>query len=121
MLSHKLLGSGLGALSVQAMGLDVASGLTATGTTQSDAYALTAEKSAFTTVASGSGAVLYASAAPGDSQLVYNGGANPLRVYPPSAAAFNGQAVNIPHLLNINSACEFHCLTSTLWTGILSQ
>jgi hypothetical protein len=120
MLSHKALGSGLNALTVQAVCLDVASALTATGTTQSDAYALTAASNAFSTVAAGTGAVLYGSAVPGDSHLVYTGGANTLKVYPSSGCKFNAQATDVPMVLATNTACEFHKITTTVWTGILS-
>jgi len=119
MLSSKVMGSGINGLSVQAICLDVASGLTATGTTQADAYALTAASNEFTTVASGTGAVL-PSASPGDSVLVYNGGANPLRIYPQTGEQLNGQPTNAPHLLSVNTAVEFTKLTSTRWVGNLS-
>lgn len=119
MLSAKVMGSGISGLSVQAICLDVASGLTATGTTQNDAYALTAAANEFTTVGSGSGAIL-PSASPGDSVLVYNGGANPLKIYPQSGEQLNGQPTNAPHVLSVNTAVMFCKLTSTRWTGILS-
>ena len=119
MLAYKLFGAGLTTLAVEAM-KDVATGLTATGTVQADAYEVTYAKNAFSTVASGAGAVLDSDAAPGDSQLVYNGGANVLRVYPPSGAHINGLGTNNAMLLATNTACEFFCLTTTLWTGVLS-
>ena len=120
MLAYKLLGSGLNALTVEAM-RDVATGLTATGSTQGGAYECTSAKNGFTTVAAGTGAVLDSDAAAGDSQLVYNGGANELRVYPPSGAAINNLAANAAVLLAVATACEFHCLSTTLWTAILSR
>ena len=119
MLAYKLLASGLNSLSVESM-KDVATGLTATGSDQSGAYEVTFAKNAFTTVAASTGAVLDSDAAPGDSQLVYNGGANVLRVYPPSGAQINGLGTNNAMLLATNTACEFFCLTTTLWTGVLS-
>lgn len=120
MLAYKLLASGLSDLTVQALCLDVAGSLTAAGTIQSDAYAITTAKAYFSTVASGTGALLPSDAAIGDSVLVYNGGVNLLKVYPPSGCQFNGNSLNAPHLLAVNTACEFHKLTATLWTGILS-
>jgi len=89
MLAYKLLGSGLTSLTVAAM-TDAATALTAAGTTQSTAYECTNALNAFGTVAAGSGAILDSNSAAGDSQLVYNGGANALRVYPPSGAQVNG-------------------------------
>ena len=120
MLAYKLFGAGLTTLAVEAM-KDVATGLTATGSTSADAYEVTFAKNAFSTVSSGTGAILDSDAAPGDSQLVYNGGANALRVYPPTGAQINSLGANAAMLLARNTACEFFCLTTTLWTGVLSQ
>ena len=120
MLSYKLFGSGLNTLTIAAM-TDVATGLTATGTNQATAYEVTTAKAAFSTVAASTGAVLDDQAAPGDTQMIYNGGANALTVYPPSGAKINGLATNAGMLLATNTACEFYCLSTTQWTGILSK
>lgn len=120
MLAYKVMGAGVNGFAVEAICLDVASGLTATGTTQADAYSLTAATNAFTTVASGTGAVLSSDATGGDSQLVYNGGANALKVYPPSGQKMNALATDAAMTLAVNTACDFRKLTSTVWTGILS-
>jgi len=120
MLAYKLFPSGLNTLTIAAM-TDVATGLTAAGTTQGTAYESTSAKNAFSTVAAGAGTALDSDAAPGDSQMIYNGGSNALSVYPPSSARINGLAVNAAMLLPTNTACEFHCMTTTLWTGILSR
>lgn len=119
-LGHKLKGSGLSDLQVAAIGHDASSGLTATGTVQGDAYAMTAADNEFTTVASGTGAILYAGT-PGDEQSVYNGGANALTVYPPSGSSINGLAANSGILVPTNTACIFKCVSSTRWVGILSR
>jgi hypothetical protein len=119
MLAYKLFGSGLNTLTVASM-TDVATGLTATGTDETDAYECTFAKNAFTTVASGTGAILDSDAAPGDTQMIYNGGANALTVYPPSGAQINALGADNGMLLPIRTACEFYCLTTTLWTGVLS-
>ena len=120
MLSYKLFGSGLNTLTIASM-TDVATGLTATETTQGTAYETTSAKNAFSTVAAGTGAILDSDAAPGDSQMIYNGGSNALSVYPPSGAQINALGSNAAMLLPVRTACEFHCLTTTLWTGILSR
>lgn len=96
-----------------------ATGLTATGTNQATAYALTAKSNSFSTVAAGTGVILTGSV--GDDQLVYNGGANPMTVYPASGAGINGLPANAGALLPTNTACNFTRLTSTLYTGILSR
>ena len=119
MLAYKLLGSGLNTLSVESM-KDVATGLAAAGTNQATAYEVTFAKNSFATVASGTGAVLDSDAAPGDSQLVYNGGANALRVFPPTSAGINNLAANAAVLIQPATACEFFMLTTTLWAANLS-
>lgn len=121
MLAYKLFGAGLATLAVEAM-KDVATGLSASGTASTDAYEITFAKNAFTTVASGAGAILDSDAAPGDSQLIYNGGANTLRVYPhASTARINNLALNAPALIPPATSAEFFMLSATLWTGVLSK
>lgn len=119
-LAHKLFGSGLSTLAVTAIGNDVASALTATGTTQATAYAMTAADNEFSTVDAGTGARLYAGT-PGDTQTVYNGGANPLTVYPPTSSQINGLGTNSGALVAPATACIFKCMSSTRWIGILSR
>lgn len=97
----------------------VAAALTATGTLQSDAYAIVYAVNEFTTVASGTGAVLPASNT-GMSVTIYNGGANPLKVYPHSGASINGLASNAAMLLSVRTAIALTCVSATRWIGVLS-
>ena len=120
MLAYKAFGAGMPGLLLDSMARDVADTLTATGTLQSDAYECTFAINSFSTVASGTGAVLDSEARKGDTQLIYNGGANALKVYPPSGAAINGLATNGGMLLAIRTACQFTCISTTQWTGVLS-
>jgi len=119
MLAYKLFGSGLNTLTVGAM-TDVATGLSAAGTSQGTAYEVTTAKAFFSTVASGAGAILDDEAAPGDEQMIYNAGANALRVYPPSGASIKPRAANEAILLPTNTACIFYCISTTQWVGVLS-
>lgn len=119
MLGFKLFGSGLTTLAVASICQDVTSGIVAAGTTQGTATALTSTLNGLGTVAAGSGVVLYAGSA-GDCQIVYNAGANAVKVYPPVGATINQLAVNIPHTLAINTACEYWFLSSTQLIGVLS-
>ena len=98
---------------------DVTSGIVAAGTTQGTATALTSTLNGLGTVAAGSGVVLYAGSA-GDCQIVYNAGLNPVNVYPPTGAKINQIAANSPHVLPINTACEYWFLSSTQLIGVLS-
>jgi hypothetical protein len=119
MLGYKLFGSGLGTLSVSAIVQDVGTAISAAGTSQGTATALTNTLNGLSSVAAGAGVVLYAGSA-GDCQLVYNGGANAVRVYPPSGATINGLAANTPHILATNTACEYWFLSATQVFGVLS-
>lgn len=119
MLAYKLFPSGLNSLTIAAI-QDVATGLTAAGTNQATAYQVTSARNQFSTVASGTGAILDSSAAPGDSQLIYNGGANVLKVYPTTGAKINNLATNAAASIGTNTACEFTMMSTTQWVAILS-
>ena len=119
MLGYKLFGSGLDTLKVASICQDVGTAISAAGTSQGTATSLTNTLNGIGTVAAGAGVVLYAGSA-GDCQLVYNGGANPVNVYPPSGAQINGLAANAPHALAVRTACEYWFLSATQVVGVLS-
>ncbi|MDE3022999.1 MAG: hypothetical protein KGI54_14265 [Pseudomonadota bacterium] len=73
----------------------VGTGLTAAGTTQGTAYAITTQSSVFTNVASGTGAML-PSVKPGTIMPVLNRGANALTLYPFTGQSFETLAANAP-------------------------
>lgn len=98
----------------------VATALTATGTNQATALEVTQRSNVVTTTASGTGVKLSSISGTGYTQSVYNGGANPLTVYPDSSSAINGLAANAGMLLGIKTACRFERVSSTQWIGILS-
>lgn len=120
MLGYKVMGAGIPGLAVQAICMDAATGISAAGTTQGTATALSNAINFLSTVAAGSGVVLSSSATLGDSQYVYNGGANPVKVYPHSGAKINGLATNAPMLLATATGCMFICGSATQWGGLLS-
>lgn len=94
----------------------VSAAVAAAGTTQGTATSLTAGVNFISTVGAGSGVVLTA----GPSQTVYNAGANVLSVYPPTSAAINQLAVNIPIILARFTAATFYYVSATQWIGSLS-
>ena len=98
---------------------DVSSTLTAIGTTQATALLLFNGINMIGTAASGSGVVLFPGN-PGTSQTVYNGGANAVKVYPPTGAQINALGTNNPMLLSPNTACTFWNPTITQTIGNLS-
>ena len=120
MLGHKVMQSGVNAFSVQAICQDCATGISAAGTIQGDATSLTNAVNFVGTVASGAGVVLPSAATAGDCVFIYNGGANPLKVYPDSGAKVNGLPANGSFTLATNTAVELWRGSATQWGAILS-
>ena len=92
----------------------------AAGTTQATATLLYNGMNGILTAASGSGVILHANSLTSDCQVVYNGGANPVNVYPPSGSKINALPTNTPHLLAVNTTCIFWFLSDTQIIGVLS-
>ncbi len=97
-----------------------ATGLTAAGTIQSDALEVTSQVNRFSTVASGTGAKLLSTATAGIFQVIYNGGANPMKVYPALGGTINSLAANAGHTLATNTTCMYFATSATAWVAILS-
>lgn len=76
----------------------VDSDLTATGTNQATALQLSSQWNEITTTLPGTGVLLQALQT-GQSQTVFNEGANALNVYPPPGAQIDTSAVNVPYVL----------------------
>lgn len=114
------MGSGTPALQAGALIGGAAVGLTATGSTQADALALQASNNQFTTVASGTGAIVPSYMQPGDIIRVYNNGSNALLVYPLSGAAINNGATNAGFSVAANKSAQFVMLSPTLFGSLLS-
>lgn len=120
MLGWKVLGAGVQGLATAAICQDTATAVSAAGTTQGTATELTAADSEVTTVGAGAGVVLSSKLAPGDEQSVFNAGANPLKVYPPTGFKINALAANTAMTLAVNTACIFKCVSTTRVYGVLS-
>lgn len=99
---------------------DVGLTISAAGTTQATATLLIAGFNQITTAAAGSGCILNGSAASGASQLVYNAGANAVKIYPALGGQINSLPVNIGHVVAPNTACRYYFLTSLLVAAVLS-
>ena len=99
---------------------DVITGITAAGTTQATATELIAGINMIGTAASGTGVALSPNATPGAFQLVYNGGANPVKVYPPSGGKINSLSTDAGMVLPTNTSCEFWFASTTQIIGNLS-
>lgn len=94
---------------------DVTRSISAAGTTQGTATLLFSGISVLGTVAASSGVILQ-TAGVGTSQIIYNGGANPVNVYPPSGLKINNLAANSPHVLATNTACQYWTVTDSTGT-----
>ena len=100
--------------------VDIIQSISAAGSVQSTATVLIGTMNMVTTVSSGSGVILFVNATQGGYQVVYNGGANTLKVYPPTSAQINGLAVNAAMILATNTSCAFWFTSSTQVVGQLS-
>lgn len=100
--------------------LDVGITISAAGTTQATATLLFNGANWITTAAVNSGVVLSPVVVSGANQLVYNGTANPLSVYPCAGSKINALAINAAHVLAPGTACNYFTLSSTQIVGILS-
>lgn len=118
-LSARVIGGGFSAGQVRALAGGVAATVSAAGTTQGTATALTASKNLISTVASGAGVKLPL-AEIGDDILIYNGGANALKVYPPTSGRINSSDANEAVTLATETTLILWRLSSTRWVGMLS-
>lgn len=122
----RLMAAGMPAAQASQIGLDSAWGLTATGTNAATALVLTGDFANFSTVASGTGTILpYAEGQP--EQVIYNGGANALAVYPQATEYINGGSVGASFSVPAGKACVFYSGKNTAvspavgaWIGNLS-
>lgn len=91
------------------------------GSTISDATPIIASHSVFTTVASGTGAIL-SNTEIGDEYYIYNStGTNALTIYPPTTSArINQLAVGVGMQLSPYTAVKLKKASATAWTGMLS-
>jgi len=94
-----------------------ATGITATGTTQANAYNITATSTEFTTVSAGSGAIL-PTATPGTLIFIANDTATPLLLYPPVGGVIDQAAINSAVSINAGGMWSGFALTPLNWTTI---
>ena len=92
-------------------------GITATGSTQATAFALTTSYNVVTIVAASTGVALPTMAAAGLICVIVNRGANALLVYPAngSGAAIDGAAANTAVSLPVNTTAVYEASSATQW------
>jgi hypothetical protein len=94
---------------------DGSTGLSASGTTSSDAYQINKVYNVFTTVASGAGAKLPRTEE-GEVIYVTNNGANALKIYPYEATTtIDG---GVPSIVNVGCSAIYFAPTRTSWQGL---
>jgi hypothetical protein len=92
----------------------VADSVTAAGTVQGDATAITKDINVITTAPSGAGVRLPATT-PGLRMTIVNEGANSVNVYPASGAQVNSLATNAAYSLAVGARLDFVSTTTTKW------
>lgn len=110
MLTTRLIASGFSTGQAQAIVGDAGLSLTAAGTNQATALQLVSPVNIFGTVAAGTGCILPTNPSPGDTVSIFNGGANPLTIYPVSGGYLNNQAANAPLTLAVQSHVVLQCV-----------
>lgn len=118
-LALAIMRGGLSAGSAKAINGDVNSTISAAGTTQATATALTAGINVVTTAAASSG-VRLGNSEIGDQYEILNLGANAVMVYPPTSGQINNLSANTGFTLATNTAVKVRKFTSTRWMAFLS-
>lgn len=95
----------------------IATGISAAGSTQGTATALTKSFNEITTVAASQGVVLPSPEA-GEILLVANQGANALNIYPASGHSINNLSVNTAQSLAVDTRRIFFAVTSSKWYAL---
>jgi len=93
---------------------DISAAVSAAGSTQGTATALTTMINNVTTVAASSGVALPTAVA-GYIVIVRNGGANALNVYPAAGASINAGADNAAHSLPVGAMIQYVATSTTKW------
>jgi len=97
-----------------------ATGIAAAGTTQGTATTLTGQDNEVSTVSANTGVIVHPLFAPGEEMTVFNAGANPLKVYPPTGLQINALPANTGFLLSPNTGVLLRCVSTTRIFGVLS-
>lgn len=112
---YQYLLSLLNLASLAVITVTTAPNLTATGTTQATALVLSSSWNQFATVPAGSGALLEAMQ-DGQTQTVFNNGANSLKVYPPPGMSIDALPVNTPYVLGVGMMQIFNFINGSIKT-----
>lgn len=115
MIPSRVLGSGVNSLSSLCICGDGVTGLTAAGSSASDALVLTSVYNHVTTTAASTGVQLPATET-GETIVVANDGVNALTVYPPTGSTIDGAA---SVSLATGKRRFFFAVSPTIWLSLL--
>jgi len=119
-LAKNQMSGGVSAGAAQAInGRNINSAVTAAGTAQGTATAITADVNIVTTATTGQGVILY-NGVIGDSQEIFNNTNVDIRVYPPTGGKVNQVATNSGFVLSPQTSAVVKKMTATQWVGYLS-
>jgi len=117
--ASEIMQGGFSAGSAKAVQGQTKTGISAAGTVIGDATALTTSMSILSTVASGAG-VQIKDGEINDSAIIYNGGANACKVYPPTGDSINQLSASAAVTLATNSALMLVKASTSQWIAFLS-
>jgi hypothetical protein len=109
-IKSKLTGTGIAPVTATQIAGTVTNTLTATGSTQGTALAITDDINICTTVAASTGVLLRNDLSAGDVQIVANYGANTLSVYPPGTGKINNGSASAAHSVAANKVAYYTCI-----------
>lgn len=118
-LAREIMGGGFSAVGADAIQGGANLTISAAGTTQATATAITTSNNFVTTVGAGAGVILPA-VQQGDWLIIYNSGANALSIYPPVGGKINQLSTNAAMTLATNTNVIFFCFSSTQFVAHLS-
>lgn len=118
-LALAIMRGGISAGAAKAINGDVNAAISAAGTTQATATALTAGINVITTAGASSG-VRISNSEIADQYEIINLGANAVTVYPPTSGQINAIAANGGFTLATNTAVKVRKFTATRWMAFLS-
>ena len=116
--AREAMGGGISAGTAKALNGQIKT-LAAAGSTVTDAASTTTSNTYITPVSSGQG-VIIADGEITDTVILYNAGANPCKIYPPTGDAFNQLSTNAAFSLAPNTGCLCMKVSSSLWLVFMS-
>ena len=93
----------------------VTTGVTAAGSTQGTATALTRPITVVSTVSSGANGIILPTVPAGTRIIIVNTSANALNVYPPTSAIINSAAANAAYSQPAGARLEYFSTSATQW------